>query len=115
MAGIKKWYNLGMNEIRTAYFAGLIDGDGCIGFHRSGKNGARRLVVQVNMTHLETVQALHDYFGVGHVHPKKVYGNEKPQWRWKTTNSAAREVMVAIVPYLITKRDLTAELLKYSR
>ena len=98
-----------MNEIdvRDAYFAGLIDGEGCIGLYRRSdkKTDQYRAFIEVKMTCEQTVRALCSHFGVGQFtyRPPQREG-WKAQWRWRVTDAAARSVAVRISPHMITKK-----------
>lgn len=99
-------YNSDMNnEIKTAYFAGLIDGEGHIGFCASGKN-YKHPIIQVKMTCEKTIVALHEFFKVGTMQKMKPgKPHHKPQYKWRVRYTAAIPVIAKIRPYLITKAD----------
>ena len=98
-------------ELRDSYFAGLIDGEGCIGLHSHGAKKHRRITIGVAMTCEKTVRALHAHFGVGGVALiKSANPKWKDQWRWRTSARVAREVLEVIRPYLITKAELVESL-----
>lgn len=99
-------------ELRTAYFAGLIDGEGYIGLRRRKNRITLQPWIKVNMTCLTTVTALSEHFG-GNVRKRKTPPRNKPQWVWVLTCSKARVAVALIRPYLITKRDQADELLAY--
>ena len=73
---------MNLDPIKTAYFAGLLDGEGCFYLHK--KDNGVRPVVQLNMTCEHTVRATQQHFGRGTVRPKKVSNlNGAPQWIWR--------------------------------
>lgn len=103
---------------RTAYFAGLIDGEGCVAVRRkkwpSGHIGLVPIII-VGMSCERTIRALHEHFGVGrvrecHWHQKK-NPRHKTLWYWEAAASHAREVARQIAPYSITKADRVAEIM----
>jgi len=47
------------------YFAGLLDGEGCVRFHANGSNVGGQIRVILSMTHGEIVRAFHERFGGG--------------------------------------------------
>lgn len=98
-------------DLKDVYFAGLIDGEGCIGVYKFA-SGVVRPIIKVNMTCETTIHALHDHFG-GYFGVKKIENlpNRKPQWVWEVTHERAREVCERLLPYLLTKRDKALELL----
>jgi hypothetical protein len=92
------------------YFAGLIDGEGCIGMQSEGRGRRRRLEVKVNMTCRETVVALHARFG-GQIRPRKLVSGCRQQWEWRCTDRLALAVLKRIASYSITKRELIAKVI----
>ena len=102
-----------MDTIRDAYYAGLLDGEGCFYIHHKHKSAKTRErfdpVIMVGMTHEETVRSILEHFKVGSVavKVKQRKGSErwKQQWRWTVCNRQALDVALRLLPYLITKRD----------
>lgn len=92
-------------EIRNAYFAGLIDGSGSIGMMSTGTEKPRRLEIKADSTCRASLTALRDHFGAGSVRPKKGTHGHHLQWRWRVTHAAARIVLSKIRPYLIVRAD----------
>src|SRR5262249_51353211 len=86
------------------YFAGLIDGEGYIGLHKKDKSRIRPMI-SVDMTCQTTIDAIHCYFRVGTVRPKKIRKpHHKPMFRWCAIYNDARMVISRILPFMITKR-----------
>lgn len=81
------------------YFAGLIDGEGWIGMVRM------KTVIQVQMTHEATVAALHNRYGGSFVRRPPASARHKMVWRWEISGRTARRVLIAIRPFVITKKD----------
>ena len=52
---------------KTAYFAGIIDGEGSIGFWSSAQGHRRRLCLKISMPCQQTITALQQHFGCGTV------------------------------------------------
>lgn len=94
-----------MDELKNAYFAGLIDGEGTIAVYKFS-SGMTRAIVKVDMTCEKTVRSLHDHFG-GYIGVKKVEENtnRKPQWHWEVTHKKALEVCKLLRPFLVTKAE----------
>jgi hypothetical protein len=97
-----------------AYFAGIVDGEGCVAV-RSTKYKKRRTGEIVEFYHLEVVitnsnRALLDriasYFG-GHIHTrKKGKKHWKQVWSWHLGYRAGEQFLMRILPYLeIKKRE----------
>jgi hypothetical protein len=101
-------------DIKDAYFAGLIDGEGHIGLAKKG-NGVRPLI-HVNMTCFRSISALHGHFGVGTVRPKAKPSNPKwkQQWVWRIYYYDAIGVALRIRPYLIAKADDADRIIAYT-
>ena len=98
-----------MSDIKNAYYAGLLDGEGSFTLKRQNATDRQRArytpLVRCSMTHEETIRSIHDYFGVGQVH-RKVKSNPKwkLQWEWIVYSREALAVVNRILPYMITKR-----------
>ena len=98
-------------ELLNAYFAGLIDGEGCMNVYPHKQNKYMRPVVKVNMTCAKTIKALHEHFGGSFMEKKTKEGNKK-QWHWIVTHNKAIDVTKLIRPYLITKAEFADKILK---
>jgi len=102
-------------EVKDAYFAGLIDGEGYIGMESRG-GGWYRPCIRVKMTCQRTIEAIRAHFLVGRVvlrHPATsspyYKPTHKPQWEWCVTYKGAISVLERIMPYLITKKSIAEE------
>ena len=92
------------HTLRDAYFAGLIDGEGHIGFCSAG--GGMQPIIQVKMTCLKTITALQKHFGCGVIQPMKPgKAGYQTQYKWRVRYSLAAPVIERIRPFLITKAD----------
>lgn len=96
---------------RSAYFAGIIDGEGCIGYYPRRFRKNKTLQVEVEMTHEETVRSIHEHFGVGNFRAvklrrnKRTGGYNKQSWKWQVVCNDAKIVIEQIKPWLITKAE----------
>jgi hypothetical protein len=96
------------NDVQTAYFAGIIDGEAHIGLIKrtyKGEKGRFLMpVIKVHMTCEKTVRAIGEYFGCGSIIPKKVAkAHHKPQWSWQVAARNARFVATMVLPFSITR------------
>lgn len=96
-------------DIKTAYFAGIIDGEGHVG-HRIEKvwpsgHVTMRSDIIVAMTCEETVFALGRYFGRGSISVFDPPPPRKRNWRWAVSALNARYVASLIRPFSITKKS----------
>lgn len=103
-------------DISAQYLAGFFDGEGCIAFRVGrrvcvdGSKTARiSAACSITHTHLPTLKAISNKWG-GHiyVHKSKYYDMEKVRQgymlHWQTQKSVV-EVLLAIQPYVVTKKD----------
>lgn len=98
------------SDLRFAAYAGLFDGEGCIGMYRmkelSPKKARRYCVtLRVAMTRRETLERMNGHFGAGTL---KKYGprpGRLPYWIWFC---GAREHVVRILNQLKPHLDLKA-------
>ena len=94
-------------KVELAYIAGILDGEGSIYTdpHWS-KQGLTRynIVVDVRMTDKSALEFIQALFG-GRIHcAKRAKQNWKSELQWKVSGERACEVLLAIKPYLLTKR-----------
>ena len=102
-----------------AYFAGIIDGEGCLSL-TSGKRRpeghavTRSTQIYVGNTDPRVIQWIHARFG-GSIalrpspHPER----HKPLWRWLCSGANIEPVLRAVLPYLIIKREQATLILAY--
>jgi len=97
------------SELRFAAYAGLFDGEGCIGMYRNSKSpGAIRrytITLRVAMTRRETLERMNAHFGTGTL---RTYGHgprQQPYWIWFC---GAKSEVVRILKQLLPHLDLKA-------
>ena len=110
-----------MNELNLIYFAGFIDGEGCIStfsFKAYGKRAhntrSRQLIslsaTNVNRQVLDDLQSTFGGYVCLHSFP---IGNRKECWRWYIRSKKASEAIKALLPYLRIKRKQAELCLEY--
>ena len=74
-------------------------------------------LVQLTMTHEETVRAAHEHFGCGYVtkYDKSHIPNRSDAWCWRVTYQKARDVVNRVRPYLLTKAEDADKLLAFEK
>lgn len=108
-----------MIMLEIAYVAGIIDGEGCIGFsYKKNKTGHERLtlIIQVDMTCHEVPEALRTQFGGTIFLINSKDEKHKSHSCWKIYQDEAGEFLKLILPYLIVKKrqaELALAYLKY--
>ncbi len=85
-----------------AWAAGVLDGEGCIYLVRGG-----HLNITVGNTNLDMVERLFKIFGYGR--PKLLRAPSRrryrPFWVWHVSSKQAAEVLEAVLPYLVAKKE----------
>lgn len=107
------------DEVRFAYLAGMIDGDGTVRVEKSNhKYQYPRLAI--TNTDLNMLAWVQDNFGgvicchqsaatkIGHTN----YLSNKPTYRWDTAGKNAAEILKRIAPYLVVKARKAHEIMK---
>lgn len=102
-----------MTNIKHAYFAGLIDGEGCISLQKRSDHHGYRPTVEVKMSCLNTILALKEEYGGTFLNKPAEREGWKDQYRWRVQDRSARLVIDKIYPYLITKKADAGVLLNY--
>lgn len=90
-------------NMRLAWAAGIIDGEGSIVVSRSGV-GKFQLQVQVIATSQAMIECICAIAGDGHVYS---YPGHQPRsrstWRWTIRNHRAAAFLVRVLPFLVVK------------
>lgn len=96
-----------MEETKLAWAAGIIDGEGCIMVCEHRPKRCFTLRVTVTNTDPRMLTAMKSMFG-GSICEQRWKG-DKPQhrtkWVWVTCSKQAEAALVAMLPYLVTKKD----------
>lgn len=88
-----------------AYLAGIFDGEGCIGFYKSGSVGGRYFRLTVAMTDEAIIRLLHTELGGRMNGPKKPQkAHWKPLYVWNARGEDAWRAYYLMEPYLRLKR-----------
>ncbi len=87
-----------------AYAAGLIDGEGSIVLHRSGKWRCPGL--SVTSTSVELLEWLKSEFGGGISSKNETRPKHSPSWQWRLSAPATMVLLPQILPYLREKKKL---------
>ena len=86
-----------------AYTAGIVDGEGSIGFVRVEQRKRFQLVVSVTNTNEWLIRWLKFSFG-GSIYVERRKGKDKDLWFWQVNARKALEFLKLILPYLKLKR-----------
>jgi hypothetical protein len=98
------------NDLQLAWFAGLVDGEGCIfigGYTKNGKPNPYYFVnLTICMTHLTTLEVVCTMWGLGRVvpHSKSKKDIRKQRWDWCVSGPRCSQILTLCYPYLITKK-----------
>lgn len=96
----------------VAWAAGIIDGEGFIGFGRSGNYFSP--ILSVNNTNKPLLFRLKQIFGgMGNTGSYKQYGRNKQAHWWRTTNTHAINVIKQLYPYLLVKKQQAKYMLEF--
>lgn len=104
---------------QLAYFAGLLDGEGCIGvwkFRNSAKQLRYRAAMSIAMTDKEPILWLFKTFGGGTYLDKKI-GKTKSKvcHLWKMNAGDAARLLSKALPLLLVKKKQALNLIKFSK
>lgn len=86
------------DEMKLAYFAGFIDGEGCIccGFNDFP-------MLKVSHTYRYILEELQGFFG-GSIKPHFDPSHKRPAWIWRIGSDVARDALILLLPFLKEKR-----------
>lgn len=99
-------------KLTPEYCAGFFDGEGSVyAAIRKGKNPT--IVVCISNTNLEVLEAHKDTYGGSIAKRKNIKPRHKQQWQWVLAAKMARPFLILIHPFLIIKKDVVEEAIKY--
>lgn len=87
---------------KTAYAAGLFDGEGCIQIYRQKNTNYFSVFAKVAMTTRQPLLFLQRLYG-GSVCVRPVRGGRRPQWDWTVTGRACEQFLESVMTVLIVK------------
>lgn len=103
-----------------AYLAGLVDGEGWVGWHQTQvkladgtKKPYRYPTVEVQMTTNGGIELGHRLFGGSVTYRDHANRNRKPTYKWVMANRNAEKLLRAIRPYLREKVAQADEILEH--
>jgi len=91
------------SETELAYFAGIVDGEGCFAMHRHTEDrfGAQ---LQIGNTDLLLMQWIQRHFDGSLNLEKRRNAKHQDVWRWTASASDLDRILQGLIPYLITKK-----------
>jgi hypothetical protein len=100
-----------MRNVDLAYIAGLVDADGTITLSTRNTKGSTRVNFEIASNKPECLYWCLAVTDMGHVYKKNTkYG---PTYSWNVFAKQLRQLLPAILPYLITKRYQAEKMLEY--
>lgn len=107
----------------AAYFAGLIDGEGCIFVNRTDTSisakGCRRGYsyrsgITVSMTNLSMIRWIKKSAGCGQIAVlKRINRKHKQAWRWSAWSKEAATILQQLLPHLKLKKPQAKNLIAF--
>jgi len=89
------------SEVKLAYMAGIIDGEGSVMLSHSSNPKYRAPIVSVSSTSYEILDWIKTNFG-GHICSHKTYNEKhKSHWSWRLSNNVCIEILSLILPYMV--------------
>ena len=108
-----------MNEIQIAYFAGLLDGEGCvrIGKYNNSSGQLRyRAFIVIAMTNINPINwLLRIVGGKKYVDKKFKSGNSKICFCWSTNAKEGASILHRALPYLLVKSKQAKNFISFSK
>lgn len=106
------------DKAKYSYLAGIIDGEGCltIGAGRKGNVTNYNSIIMVTSTSEKLIKWLVGNFGGNYYKSNRIVPNSKPAYIWRFLKHKEIELLLlAILPYLIIKREQAILLLEFVR
>ena len=104
-----------LTKERSAYLAGIVDGEGTITLTRKDKTQYRQLAVTISSCELSLVEHILAVVGAGNISKKRVYSPKHSEaYTYGLLNRQALTLLTHVYPFLRTyKRKRAALVLKY--
>ncbi len=100
-------------EAELAYFAGIVDGEGCIQLRHGVRKHIFASILTITNTDPRLIEWIRSRFG-GFVYAHgAAKGNRKPSYQWVSSRGEVVTVLQAILPFMIVKRSQAELLLAY--
>ena len=98
---------------RAAYMAGIIDGEGAVGFKKRVKNSTESVYlaprIDIGMTHKSTIDAVSEFFACGSRYMRERHSknpNHKDLFVWGCSSTYAEVCARLVLPFSRTKPDV---------
>lgn len=91
-----------------AWAAGIVEGEGCITLYKSRTNSGMAYVMKITVvnTSLPMLKELLHIFKRGYIGVRRLRSaRHKQTWHWEVTTKNAEAVLLALQPYIRTKRE----------
>ncbi|MGH2490440.1 MAG: LAGLIDADG family homing endonuclease, partial [Candidatus Limnocylindria bacterium] len=107
-----------LSATTLAYLAGVIDGEGCIAIRRTKRSGSMKstryaAVITVGNTSRGLIESLRAAFSAGCVTYRYPTKTKRGAYLWNVQSHVARDVLRAVYPYLIVKREQATVLMEF--
>src|SRR4029077_15034720 len=93
----------GRNNTTPQYFAGLVDGDGCIGIEHYKRTNSYNIRVTVDMTDSRPIIELQKFFGGSIAQVNRKALTRKPTTYWRVSGKLAEKAILILQPFLLVK------------
>jgi hypothetical protein len=98
-----------------AYFAGVLDGEGCFTIHQQGRGHIAGTAIHVGNTDLRMLQWIQERFGGNVAFERRQNPAHAKVWRWTSHVGNLEAIIIAVLPYLVIKREQAELLLAYRK
>lgn len=99
-----------MSETEIAWLAGFFDGEGHVSVRTQLSQRATGVKIQVTNTNRALVDRVAELTGVGYITTRPRQSSRcRTTYDWQTTGGNAKEILAALLPWLIEKRERALE------
>lgn len=99
--------SIAATQTEIAWLAGIFDGEGSVSMQRKLVHsiGSWDIRCRIGMCHLPTIQRIIEITGMKCHYTYQPKGNRRPLTTWHACGTRAEIFLMAVVPFLVTKRE----------
>lgn len=106
-----------MNKYELAYFAGLMDGEGCFNINFNKKRNTYQARLTMSNTNIAMIEWCRDKVGGKIYRRKKYFIHHKDKWEWMSwgDKEILKKLLQDMLPFLVGKQEQCKVLIRFQK